>query len=59
MERQAHNDFRDHLCDLLGDIWSEESGHPYARRDLLKLERGHAILSKVEQEKKDIKDKAK
>jgi hypothetical protein len=59
LERQAHNDYRDHFCDLLGDIWSEECDIPYARETFLKLERGSAILSKSEQVIKEKKAQAK
>jgi hypothetical protein len=30
-ERNAANFFREHLCDLLGDLWAEENGVKGAR----------------------------
>ena len=36
IERNAANFFREHLCDLLGDLWAEEHGVEGAR-NLLSL----------------------
>ena len=55
-EKAAANDFKDHLTDLLGDLWSEEKGYGEASsaRTFLGIENGKDPLKKKKDASKSL-----
>jgi len=60
-EKAAINDFREHLADLLGDLWSEEMGKGEASsaRKSLGYEKGFDPITIPKKNKKENVDLAK